>query len=176
IRKYLQAQGVQDVVAVATGQEAFAALRKESPDAIVSAMHLADMTGVRLGQQVRAEFAEAAPGLVLISSADEGPDADALDQCGKAALVRKPFTPEQLIHGLRLVTRAERNAASPRPEVRVLIVDDSAAARVHMRNVLKNFGLSQFTEAADGAQAVATLAKEAFDLIVTDYNMPLMDG
>jgi serine/threonine protein kinase/DNA-binding response OmpR family regulator len=176
IRKYLQAQGVQDVIAVATGQEALLAVRKESPDAIVSAMHLADMTGVQLGQQVRAEFGEAPPGLVLISSEAEGPDAGSLSKCGKAVLVHKPFTPEQLLHGLRMVARSARKAAAPRPELRVLIVDDSAAARVHIRDVLKGLGLSQFTMAADGAQAVATLAKETFDLIVTDYNMPLMDG
>jgi two-component system chemotaxis response regulator CheY len=35
---------------------------------------------------------------------------------------------------------------------------------------------AQFTEAADGAQAVAAVAREAFDMIVTDYNMPYLSG
>jgi two-component system chemotaxis response regulator CheY len=45
-----------------------------------------------------------------------------------------------------------------------------------VRNVLSSLGLGQFVEAADGAEAVAALARDTFDLIVTDYNMPFMDG
>jgi two-component system chemotaxis response regulator CheY len=60
--------------------------------------------------------------------------------------------------------------------MRVLLVDDSAAARRHERLVLEQLGFGHFTEVADGARAVAALARERFDLIVTDYNMPHMDG
>ena len=63
-----------------------------------------------------------------------------------------------------------------RSGLRVLIVDDSAAARAHIRNVLTGLGFSQFVDALDGARAVAVAAADRFDLIVTDYNMPLMDG
>jgi len=58
----------------------------------------------------------------------------------------------------------------------VLIVDDSPIARRHERSRLESLGFSQIAEATDGAQAIATAAREPFDLIVTDYNMPLMDG
>src|SRR5262249_58429542 len=69
----------------------------------------------------------------------------------------------------------------PKPRVdrsalRVLIVDDSAVARTHERMVLEGLGFARFTEAADGARAIAAAARERFDLILTDYNMPLMDG
>ncbi len=36
--------------------------------------------------------------------------------------------------------------------------------------------MTQFVEAADGAQAIAAVTRDRFDLIVTDYNMPLLDG
>jgi serine/threonine protein kinase/DNA-binding NarL/FixJ family response regulator len=178
IRKYLQDQGVRNLAAVATGQEALRAVKSKSPAVIVCTLHLADMTGVQLAEQVRAECPASTPGFVLISSQDESAQVGSLSKCGKAAVLHKPFTPEQLAEALKLVTAAPASAApeANRGNHRVLIVDDSVVARVHIRMVLTELGLRQFVEAADGAQAVAAVARESFDLIVTDYNMPFMDG
>ena len=115
---------------------------------------------------------------MLISSESESSDAGSLSKCGHAVLVKKPFTPEQLLGALRVVSQRSQPATPSidRGHLRVLIVDDSAAARLHVRSVLAGMGVAKFAEAADGAQAVAAVARETFDLIVTDYNMPLMDG
>jgi serine/threonine protein kinase len=176
IRKYLQDQGVQRITAAASGQEALRLLQSDPPDAIVSALHLPDMTGVQLAQLVRAESKEPGPGFVLISSEGASSEASGLSNCDKAVVLQKPFTPEQLVGALRLVTHAPSTATIERGNVRVLIVDDSVAARKHIQSVLTSLGLSQFVLAGDGAQAVAAVAGASFDLIVTDYNMPYMDG
>jgi serine/threonine protein kinase len=178
VRKYLQVQGIQHIAAAASGQEALQSARAERPDAMISALHLPDMTGVQLAQQVHLELAPTAPGFVLISSDAEGLDVSMLSKCGKAVVVKKPFTPEKLLEAVRVVWTPSQPISPPedRSTMRVLIVDDSKAARVHMRNVLTELGMADFVEAADGAQAVAALAKERFDLIVTDFNMPFMDG
>jgi two-component system chemotaxis response regulator CheY len=42
--------------------------------------------------------------------------------------------------------------------------------------VLKNLGLEHITSAENGVAAVALIEKNFFDLVVTDYNMPEMDG
>src|SRR5262249_27499254 len=83
IQKYLQVQGVQNIVAATSGDEALAAVRAERPHAIVSALHLPDMTGVELAQKVRAEAEGPPPGFVLISSEAESSDAGSLSKCGK---------------------------------------------------------------------------------------------
>jgi serine/threonine protein kinase len=177
IRQYLQTQGVEKVVAVASGQQALEATRIERPDAIVSAMHLSDMTGVELAQQIQKAAQGVPPGFVLISSEAETSEAGSLSQCGKAVVLQKPFSPEKLTEALMLVSDLGSIASRERRDkFRVLIVDDSAPARLHVRNVLKELGFAQFAEAVDGAKAVAAVVSESFDLIVTDYNMPFMDG
>jgi serine/threonine protein kinase len=178
IRSYLQSGGIQDVTVVGTGKEALDRVRNECPDAIISALHLPDVNGVELARQVRQLGKSGAPGFVLISSEAESHQADALSKTGRAILLRKPFTVDSLLEALKLVSSARPAPAarSRRAQMRVLMVDDSAAARLHCRRVLEGLGFAQFVDAADGAAAVAAVAREKFDLIVTDYNMPFLDG
>lgn len=57
----------------------------------------------------------------------------------------------------------------------ILTVDDSASIRLTTRIALTNAGYS-VVEAVDGADGIAKLSSSQFDLIVTDLNMPNMDG
>lgn len=61
---------------------------------------------------------------------------------------------------------------------KVLLVDDSLAARMIIKQYLQIVGCqdSEFTEANNGQEALDLLKKEDFNLIVTDMNMPVMDG
>jgi serine/threonine protein kinase/DNA-binding response OmpR family regulator len=177
IRKYLQGQHVEKIVTASTGKEALELARAHHPRVLISAMHLPDMTGLQLAKQIREQSLGAVPGFLLISSEDEGKEAGTHSKIGLATLLHKPFTPEQLVQALKLATPPLSTApARARGQLRVLIVDDSGSARMHERSVLQGLGFVQFVEAADGAQAVAVVAREKFDLIISDYNMPYMDG
>jgi two-component system, chemotaxis family, chemotaxis protein CheY len=61
---------------------------------------------------------------------------------------------------------------------RVLIADDSPVMRSFVRRVieLSGFELSDCFEAADGEEALAVLRAEWVDAILTDINMPVVDG
>jgi len=60
----------------------------------------------------------------------------------------------------------------------VLIVDDSPAMRAFVGRVLDLSGLpvGRRLEAGDGAEALSVLGREWIDVILTDINMPAMDG
>ncbi|POQ98732.1 two-component system response regulator [Alkalispirochaeta sphaeroplastigenens] len=58
---------------------------------------------------------------------------------------------------------------------RILVVDDSAAVRESVSYVLDQAGY-EVVQAGDGLDALGMLDGTAFDLIVTDVNMPNMDG
>lgn len=59
---------------------------------------------------------------------------------------------------------------------RILVVDDSVTMRQLMKMVLLKHLPCQITEAQDGLDALGKLKDGTFDLIVTDVNMPRMDG
>jgi CheY-like chemotaxis protein len=178
IRGYLQQLGSGDVPSVPSGQKALEAARLAPPRVVISALHLPDMTGVQLAQRVRAESGLSATGFVLITSAGDEPEANLPGEAGSAVRLRKPFNPDQLARALTAATGnpPRQTPRSPPGELRVLVVDDSGAARSHICAVLAGMGLCHVAEAADGAQAVALLGKQPFDLVVTDYNMPRLDG
>ncbi|TWU51942.1 response regulator [Rubripirellula reticaptiva] len=59
---------------------------------------------------------------------------------------------------------------------KVLLVDDSGVMRKIILRALNAIGISDVVEAADGAQALALFGEESFQLVLTDWNMPNMNG
>ena len=57
-----------------------------------------------------------------------------------------------------------------------LVVDDFSTMRRIVRNLLKELGFSNVQEAEDGVDALNKLRNEAFDFVVSDWNMPNMTG
>jgi len=61
--------------------------------------------------------------------------------------------------------------------IRLLLCDDSAAARVALRTMLHDEGeIEVVGEAADGVQAVALAAELSPDVVLMDVAMPILDG
>jgi len=62
--------------------------------------------------------------------------------------------------------------------IRALIVDDSSVMRKIVERSLRQAGLdlANVYEAANGAEALAVVGSKELDLILTDINMPVMDG
>ena len=60
----------------------------------------------------------------------------------------------------------------------IVIADDSRTARLFIKKCLEIIGLEDvaISEAANGAEALALIKKGGFDLLLTDLNMPEMDG
>jgi len=73
----------------------------------------------------------------------------------------------------RLMSLPARRAAPRRR--RVLVVDDSPLTRELLVQLLESVGY-QMLQAEDGAQALQVLGRESVDLVVTDLEMPNIDG
>jgi two-component system chemotaxis response regulator CheY len=60
--------------------------------------------------------------------------------------------------------------------IRVLVVDDSPTMRKIIKGQLNQAGFAEVGEAENGQHGLEELAKGGYGLVLTDWNMPLMDG
>jgi two-component system, chemotaxis family, chemotaxis protein CheY len=60
--------------------------------------------------------------------------------------------------------------------MKILIVDDFSTMRRIIKNLLRDLGFTNTSEADDGTTALPMLKSGDFDFLVTDWNMPGMTG
>jgi two-component system, chemotaxis family, chemotaxis protein CheY len=58
----------------------------------------------------------------------------------------------------------------------VLVVDDFTTMRRIIRNILRDLGFGNVIDAEDGAAAVKILETQKVDIVISDWNMPTMNG
>ncbi len=147
--------------------------------------------GETLGKWVRGEPALAGTALVLIASAGERGEARRLAGIGFAGYLPKPVKRSLLLDCLLTVLGgAQAKMAAPsRPlvtqhslaearqkQVRLLVVEDNPVNMKVALAMLRRIGYVSIDAAGDGRQALAATERNAYDLILMDCQMPVMDG
>ncbi|MBD3609771.1 MAG: response regulator [Gammaproteobacteria bacterium] len=181
ITRFLQAQGVSKISYYTEGSNALDAIYRDPPDLVISTLYMADMTGTDLIHSIRLDPELENIVFMLISSETRMQALDPIRQAGAVAILPKPFSETQLraalYSTLELIDPQELKLEDlVAEELTVLIVDDSRMARKHIRRVLESMGIEKIEEADDGSAAIPMLQENYYDLVVTDYNMPEMDG
>ncbi len=179
--RMLNRQGVGNVVVLSSGAAALEEMARQATDRVViSSLYLPDMAGTDLVLAMRADARFECLPFILISSETRPQRLEDVRQSGACSIVSKPFTEQQLSRALYaaadyLHPPADVDVAEIE-NLRVLLVDDSPMSRRHLRRLLEEIGVDRIIEAGDGRQAVSILQESMFDLVITDYNMPEMDG
>ena len=173
--------GMTSVRVVDSGAAALASMRDIRPEVVISALYLPDMTGTELVVAMRSESDLAGIPFILVSSETRPQALDPVRQAGVCGILPKPFTTSQLSRALDTtldyLSAEQGEVIDFRAEdLRVLLVDDSSSARKFMRRLLENLGIMHFIEAENGLAATEILGDTMVDLVITDYNMPEMDG
>lgn len=181
IMRQLQQEGIEQIDGVATATEAIAHIEQYPPDLIISAMYLPEMTAHELIAAVHAKHADKLIHFMLISSETSANALEPVKQAGVMAILPKPFD----IQDLQRAIRATLDVIEPDElqlqnydvsELAILLVDDSQTSRNHIARVLNSMGINQIDLAENGRDAVSLLTQQRYDLVVTDLNMPEMDG
>jgi diguanylate cyclase (GGDEF)-like protein/PAS domain S-box-containing protein len=175
-----------DVEAVADGEEALIAARRQAPDLVLTDVMMPRLDGLALLRELRADpFTRSVP--IVLLSARAGEEARIEGRAtGADDYLVKPFSARELLahiaSGLdlaRLRREAHAAAAATRTEpgasVRILVAEDNRAQRDYLQSLLSAAG-HEVVAAEDGEQALALARREAPDLLITDLLMPKVDG
>lgn len=138
------------------------------------------LTGATRSHAVRVDALEGQRDVVLKSLGGLMPDLDvvagaAIEADGSVLVVLEPGA---LIERARRIHRPAPVVAAPpvaRPGRSVLVVDDALTVRELQRSILMRAGYDVRT-AGDGLEALSRLAERPADLVLTDVEMPRMDG
>jgi len=188
LRGYIEATGAE-AIAVLSGAEAIAA-SDSSIDAIVTGDHFSDMTGLELASRLKGQ----APPMILVTSIGNRHSAGVLASAGVATSILKPVVRSTLIRALDTVFGAGATAAGLAPllaatalptlpptgaehvqPLRVLVAEDNAVNRELVLRLLRKSRV-EATAATNGLEAAEAVARESFDLVLMDCQMPEMDG
>ena len=177
--------------AVAGGNEGLAEIQRadnagEPYQLLIIDWKMPDMDGIELLRRLHCDTAgRQCPRIVMTTAFDREELLNALGGLAVDGILAKPVTPSSLFDCIVEVLNSDDDAeAAPArpvraalhfPGQRVLLVEDNEVNRELAEEMLANVGLLVDT-AENGAQAVERVFQEAYDLVLMDCQMPVMDG
>lgn len=181
LEKALHEFGIYNIRAFNCADKALDAMRLAPPSLVISSMYLEDMTGAELVHKMRTEEDTSDIAFMLISSERRTECLEAVRQSGTCGILHKPFECSQLRKAIETALKLanhheEKDTEFDGDHKRVLVVDDMGMMRKYIRKTLEFLGFHDILEAENGRVAIDILENEMIDLIVTDYNMPEVDG
>jgi len=181
IERHLKSLNIQSLTFYDSGKKALECLQEDKPDLVISCMYLPDMTGIELINSIRKTPSIEDVPFMLVSSETSFAMLDPIRQAGVVAILPKPFDARDISRALYTTIEFINPDTSSLDDIdlenlETLVVDDSPLAQKHISRVLNNLGIKKICYADNGKIAIDIINKHFFDLVVTDYNMPEMDG
>jgi two-component system sensor histidine kinase/response regulator len=161
---------------------------REPFDLILLDLLMPEMDGFAVLRQIHALLEIDRPTILMLSITDLFGNAERARALGAAAYLVKPIGPVELrdaivtalnVTNRKATARRELAAkthveASKRP-LHILVAEDNAVNQLLAKRTLEKAGHSVVV-ASNGAEAVAALNREMFDLVLMDVQMPVLDG
>ena len=147
--------------------------------------HMPAMNGFELAERIQQRGELRDTTILMLTSAGSGEDVTRCQQLGIRAYLTKPVKSSDLLENIHRVLcdspwqphlEAAPTTARPAPRpLRILLAEDST---INQRLAVALLGKQghRVTVAANGVEALAALAREPFDVVLMDVQMPEMDG
>ena len=181
LKQVLSDEGICKIDIVKSGHEAISYLDSCHPDLVISTMYFDDMTAIELLTSMRAKSNTMDINFMLVSSETSFNMINPIKQAGVLAVFPNPFDRRDFRTAL-IAAKDTLEVSNLELEnfdldtLKGLVVDDSSTARRHISKLLMACGVESLVEADNGKSAIEMLRNEPVDFIITDYNMPEMNG
>jgi PAS domain S-box-containing protein len=156
---------------------------------ILTDMHMPKMDGFSLVEQIRQRRELSAAIIMMLTSAGHRGDGARCQELGVAAYLLKPIRQSELREAISralgaptqkgiipLLTRYSlQDARAPQTSLSVLVAEDNAVNQLLATRLLEKRG-HRVVIATNGREALEAIAKDRFDLVLMDVQMPEMDG
>jgi CheY-like chemotaxis protein/class 3 adenylate cyclase len=160
-----------DVSEAWDGAEALELLRRERADLVLTDVEMPRLDGYALCMALKNDPATEGIPVIICSSLGEASDLERGFDVGADDYLVKPVVPEELVSRLHSLLATRMLSGRER----VLVVDDSAAIRHLVSDCLRRQGFVVST-AVDGQDGLEKAKLERPELVLTDYDMPRMNG
>jgi CheY-like chemotaxis protein len=148
-------------------------------DVVLVDLHMPGLDGLATAAAIHADPCLAGASVVLLAPIGQRPADDTLRAHGVAAVVNKPVRVAQLLDAFTGPGNARATPLSPGTRVqlglRVLVADDNPVNQRVALEMLRRLGCDGAT-VGNGAEAVAAIERDEYDLVLMDVQMPEMDG
>ncbi len=154
----------------------------EPPRLILSDVHMPEMDGFELAAYLKRKVETAR--IVMLTSGSRAGDPERCRQLGVEAYLVKPVGQSELrstvlrVLGIatpRVEGLAQRGAEESGALWRILLAEDNAVNRTVAQRMLQGDG-HRVVAVSNGREALAAWEREAFDVVLMDVQMPVMDG
>jgi len=175
----------------AGGADALAVLRRASEvgqpyPLIITDAQMPDMDGFTLAERIRQEPYLAGSVIMMLTSAGQRGDGTRCRELGVSAYLTKPIGESELVEAIRRVMETGKKAPQHllvtrhslregRKSLRILVAEDNRVNLLLAARLIEKQGHTAVA-ASSGREALEILAKEPFDLVLMDVQMPEMDG
>jgi signal transduction histidine kinase/CheY-like chemotaxis protein len=156
---------------------------------ILMDMHMPDVDGFTLIEKIRERYKNAAPTIMMLTSAGHRGDGERCKALGVSAYLLKPVRQSELREAIATVLGAREHnrpiplvtryslydARDPSATLNILVAEDNLVNQRLAVRLLEKRG-HRVTVAENGREAVEELKKRTFDLVLMDVQMPEVDG
>ncbi len=160
-----------EVISAHDGEDALAKVREHKPDLVITDVEMPKLDGYGVCKALKSDPATAHLPVLICSSLGEATDLERGFDAGADDYLVKPVIPEELSTRVRALVLG----SLPASRERVLVVDDSPAQRHYVADCLARQGFV-VTTAENGKIALDKAAQIRPALVVSDYEMPVMNG